>query len=632
MTYDVRPPFRQAVRLALQDTVSRQNLERTLSALEVRVRRALDAPEAAALRSRVREVRESTIAQLPTLRERLQHRVSARGIRVCSADTPAEAIACFLDFLAEQDPVAVADGGILEEVGAYRALSEEGFTLLDMDMARYFLHLIEDESAHPVVPLAHLSVRDMVTAWTEATGHTIRPSLDALMAALGGRVWGNIRRARSALLPVAFAVAETGTLVILDDENTVAPLLQRVDTLVLVMGIHRVVPTLADLVPLIEAFARGSRGTPTFAQVILLDAPPGGTHQKVHLVLVDNERERLRQEGPQEPLYCLECGACATVCPAFREVGGQVYGTPYMGPIGHILPPLLWPAHHADEAFGTPMCGVANAVCPVGLDLPALIAHARARVRERVGISWRVKAFLDTWRQGVRHPVGRLLARLGTEAVLALPRVEGIASVPSASPPPSGEIPAPAHPWDRLEQLLNRRGWDMEMADNPVAARLSLLAYLQNQGVRHVSGIAPKDVHLEGLLDALRDVGIHWQPAKETRVFEGPYAVLVRGEAVIAQTGTIVVQVTEDVPLEIFHNVALLTVVVEADRVVSAWEEALPLLSSGPATLFLSENARTFALDGSPHLTHLGPQKVYLVVIRANERDTGPLTDHPAAE
>jgi ferredoxin len=40
-------------------------------------------------------------------------------------------------------------------------------------------------------------------------------------------------------------------------------------------------------------------------------------------------------------LHCIRCGACLNVCPIFRNVGGQTYGTTYQGPIGSVITPHL---------------------------------------------------------------------------------------------------------------------------------------------------------------------------------------------------------------------------------------------------------------------------------------------------
>ncbi len=618
---DVRPPFRQAVRLALQDHISRQNLERVLSSLERRVRHALENEEAHQDILHARRVREETLRNLPALLKRLQGSAQRRGFRVCSVDTPAEAIACFLDVLAHRDPVATVSQGILEEVGAYHALREDGYQLLDIQLGTYFLHLIEDESAHPVVPLAHLSLMDIAMGWSETTGHAIRPSAEALIAAIGGRIRAHISHARSALVPAAFAVADTGTVVILDDEGTLVPTLHHVDTLVLVLAIHRIVPTLSDLPPLIHVTARGSRGTSTFAHTLFLHAPPRGSSQTVHLVLVDNERGRLHEEGVDEPLRCLECSACATVCPAFREVGGQVYGTPYMGPIGHILPPLLWPDRYADLAFGTPMCGTANTVCPVGLDFPALIARARYHVRAREGVPWRIRAFLTTWRRGVYSPLGRFFARLGTEMILAPARAHGLSSARPTTPvhPP----PRPASPpsIDRLTSLFAERGWGIDVEDNFIAARLTVLSYLQEHHVTHVVGWSPEMLGMEGLPEALQDVGIQWHHAVDYPSLEGPFVGLVRAEAVITKTGTVVIRSSEETPMSSMFRTDTLLVIVESNRVVSTWEDVLPLLAPQATMVLFSENARTFALDGVPHPMPLGPKRLHLVIVQTRERD-----------
>ena len=76
-------------------------------------------------------------------------------------------------------------------------------------------------------------------------------------------------------------------------------------------------------------------------------------------MLVDNGRSRLREDKAlQEALFCIKCGACLYLCPAFRAVGGHVYGHIYTGGIGAILTAFF----HGEEAARDPLSLCAGAV------------------------------------------------------------------------------------------------------------------------------------------------------------------------------------------------------------------------------------------------------------------------------
>ena len=68
---------------------------------------------------------------------------------------------------------------------------------------------------------------------------------------------------------------------------------------------------------------------------------------EMHIVLVDNGRRSMRAMPEfREALHCIRCGACANVCPPYREVGGHVFGHIYTGAIGLVVTPF----HHGLDA------------------------------------------------------------------------------------------------------------------------------------------------------------------------------------------------------------------------------------------------------------------------------------------
>jgi L-lactate dehydrogenase complex protein LldF len=101
----------------------------------------------------------------------------------------------------------------------------------------------------------------------------------------------------------------------------------------------------------------------------------------VHIILLDNGRSKLVHSKYAEVLQCLRCGACLNVCPVYREAGGHAYGSPYSGPIGAVISPLLF---GLDEYAALPqassLCGACLDVCPVRIDLPRMLLELRADV------------------------------------------------------------------------------------------------------------------------------------------------------------------------------------------------------------------------------------------------------------
>jgi L-lactate dehydrogenase complex protein LldF len=182
-----------------------------------------------------------------------------------------------------------------------------------------------------------------------------------------------------------FAVAETGTLVVVESEGNGRMCLTLPEVLVSIVGIEKVVPTWAELDPLLRLLPRSSTGermnpyTSTWTGVT-----PGDGPQEVHVVLLDNGRTRaLADDVGRQALRCIRCSACLNVCPVYERVGGHAYGSVYPGPIGAILNPLLRGTGDAQTdslPYASTLCGACFEACPVRIDIPEVLVHLRSRV------------------------------------------------------------------------------------------------------------------------------------------------------------------------------------------------------------------------------------------------------------
>jgi L-lactate dehydrogenase complex protein LldF len=198
-------------------------------------------------------------------------------------------------------------------------------------------------------------------------------------------------RARMAVSGANFAVAETGTLVVVESEGNGRMCLTLPEVLVSVVGIEKVVPTWVDLDVFLQLLPRSSTGermnpyTSTWTGVTSTDGVVDGPRE-FHLVLLDNGRTAtLADEVGRQVLHCIKCSACMNVCPVYERTGGHAYGSVYPGPIGAVLTPQLTGVEdNASLPYASSLCGACFDACPVRIDIPSLLVHLRAKhVEER---------------------------------------------------------------------------------------------------------------------------------------------------------------------------------------------------------------------------------------------------------
>jgi L-lactate dehydrogenase complex protein LldF len=207
-----------------------------------------------------------------------------------------------------------------------------------------------------------------------------------LAAAARAHLREKFLRAKVAVSGANFAVADSGTLVIVESEGNGRMCLTLPEVLVSVVGIEKLVPTWSDLDVFLRLLPRSSTGermnpyTSTWSGVT-----PGDGPQEMHVVLLDNGRTNvLANDVGRQALRCIRCSACLNVCPVYERVGGHAYGSVYPGPIGAIITPMLRGVGKdaATDAlpYASSLCGACVDVCPVRIDIPEILVQLRAEV------------------------------------------------------------------------------------------------------------------------------------------------------------------------------------------------------------------------------------------------------------
>jgi L-lactate dehydrogenase complex protein LldF len=189
------------------------------------------------------------------------------------------------------------------------------------------------------------------------------------------------------------AVAETGSVVIVTNEGNGRMVTSLPPVHVAVIGIEKIAPTWDEAAVWLSLLARSATGQPLSIYTNVITGPareddPDGP-QEVHIILLDNNRSNLLGTKYEEILQCIRCGACLNICPVYRESGGHAYGSPYSGPIGAVISPLLF---GMKEYEGLPqassLCGACLDVCPVRIDLPRMLLELRSDQVEDSIIPW----------------------------------------------------------------------------------------------------------------------------------------------------------------------------------------------------------------------------------------------------
>jgi L-lactate dehydrogenase complex protein LldF len=387
------PAFPTAARKALADDQLRRNLKHATGLIRTKRAAAVaELPDWEDLRLAGEAIKDDVLANLDTYLLRLEESVTARGGVVHWARDAAEANEIVLRIAREAgtDEVVKVKSMATAEIGLNEALEAGGVRAIETDLAELIVQLGDDRPSHILVPAIHKNrteIRDIFRARMPDAAElsdTPRELAEAARKYLRSKFLST----RVAVSGANFAVADTGSVVVVESEGNGRMCLTLPDTLITVMGIEKLVPTWSDLEVFLQLLPRSStaeRMNPYTS--VWSGVTPGDGPRAFHLILLDNGRTRtLSDQVGRQALRCIRCSACLNVCPVYERTGGQAYGSVYPGPIGAIITPQLsgdmHDKHTASLPFASSLCGACFEVCPVRIDIPEVLVHLRSKAVE----------------------------------------------------------------------------------------------------------------------------------------------------------------------------------------------------------------------------------------------------------
>ena len=382
--------FAQNARAALALAGQRAALQRATDLFAARRQQALQrAPDWQHWRQRARAIKDHALAHLDHYLEQFAANAAARGCQLHWAPTAADACRIVADIAraAGARSAVKSKSMTTEEIHLNDALAAAGVDAVETDLGEWIIQLAGEVPFHIVVPAIHKTRAQIGALLRDKIGAD--PQADAAQLTAAARAVLRTRFAEAGLgiSGANFAIAETGSLLILENEGNarLCTTLPRVH--VAVVGIEKVIPRLADLDVFLQLLPRSGTGQELTSYQSLLTGPKAAGDDEgpdaLHVVLLDNGRSRmLPLPVTRQALACIRCGACLNACPVYQQVGGHAYGSVYPGPIGAVITPQLAGLQRARQLpFASSLCGACRDVCPVRIDIPELLLHLRTEAR-----------------------------------------------------------------------------------------------------------------------------------------------------------------------------------------------------------------------------------------------------------
>jgi L-lactate dehydrogenase complex protein LldF len=417
--------FRDNARAALKDEALQRALGLAKGGFQQkRADAAARLPEFEALRDAAKAIRDHTLAHLDLYLEAFEKKVIEQGGRVHWARDAAEARAIVIRLCREAGARSVTKSKsmVTEEVGLNEALEAEGIRPVETDLGEHIIQLAGQKPSHILAPAIHMTKDRISDLFAEHHG---RPRVEAPEALLGeARQFLRKRyfEAEIGITGANFLVAETGSIVLVTNEGN-AELTQGLPkTHIALVGIEKVVPTLAETFTLLRVLARSATGQDFSSYTTFVTGPKRTGDldgpENFHVVLLDNGRSTMLGSEFQDMLRCIRCGACMNHGPVYLATGGHAYGWVYPGPMGAVLTPAFIGIEQGQYLpNASTFCGRCEAVCPVRIPLPKMMRHWRERQHEQKLSPPSARYGLALWAFAACHP---RLYHLGARLVVGL--------------------------------------------------------------------------------------------------------------------------------------------------------------------------------------------------------------------
>ncbi len=380
-------PFAQRVETALVDDHLHVAIERATSKLRSgRGAAFANLEHAEAVRDAARAAKLRALARLDENLLRFEESLHQNGVQVHWALDAEQCKKIVLDIARRHQVKSVVKGKsmVTEEIHLNDALIAEGIEVLETDLGEYIVQLAQDRPSHIIMPIIHMTREDVGELFQKKLSIPYTSEPKELCAVAREKLRRNFVRADMGISGGNFGVVETGTICLVSNEGNIRMCTTLPRVHVAILGIEKLVPTLADLDPFIKVLARSGTGQKITVYTSLIQGPRKSKDEdgpdEVHVVLIDNGRTSTLMGETAEMLACIRCGACLNACPVYQQIGGHAYGDIYPGPMGSVLTPTLRglaPWQELPQASS--LCGACRDVCPVRIDIPRMLLHLRER-------------------------------------------------------------------------------------------------------------------------------------------------------------------------------------------------------------------------------------------------------------
>ena len=339
-------------------------------------------------KQRAYTLRNKSVMKLEKLLVDFETHFNANGGKVLWARNANDALTLIYEIITMErvNSVSRSNSMVLDEIGLNDFLGRKNIKLVETSTARFVLQAAGQKPYHPVAPAIHLSKEEINAVLTQ--NFKLKPDSSAkqMVNFVRFKVDNALKETPICITGANFLLSEEGGVVLTENEGNALKASSQAKVHIVVAGLGKVIPNLDDLSVMLPLLSSHATGQPMAAYNSITFGPTkdGNGPTSMYVILLDNGRSQLlEQERQRQVISCIHCGACVSVCPIYKNVGGYTYGTPHVGPMGTVMTPLMNDLpEFAHLTSACALCGRCTEICPVKIPLDDLMIENRRFVNE----------------------------------------------------------------------------------------------------------------------------------------------------------------------------------------------------------------------------------------------------------
>ncbi len=339
---------------------------------------------------RLREIKRHSLKTIDELTKRTKDMVEDLKGNCYLAGDACEAVKYIKSIVKEGETIVKSKSLTMEELNINKELEEMSCEVLETDLGEFIVQHLKSKPMHLLSPAIHISRERVAELLSRLMEKKIPPEIPLLVQEVRKYLRQKFIDANTGLTGANAVAAETGTVLIIENEGNARLVSGLPEKHIVVAGIEKIVPALSDAILVAEVTSRyACYKAPAYINLISGPSKTGdiekqivyGVHgpKEFHLILLDNgRREMIKDPVYCQALYCLKCGSCLYECPIYSLISGY-FGYVYMGGIGAILTRFLLGGLEkaAPIAYTCTLCGRCREHCPMKIDVPKMMLKLR---------------------------------------------------------------------------------------------------------------------------------------------------------------------------------------------------------------------------------------------------------------